>query len=665
MAKGFFKGALWGSCVSLSAVVLVSVFSSGLPRPPGDEAATARTPPVSLPPAAAPAETRDTAAEQPGATSGSEQTTASQGTGAEGTTLAAAGAPDTLDGLRESDMAPAAVPDAGSAVAVLPQDAASTTGTAPAAPQIDAPVAGAGQTTALTTPSTEPAVTVSTSSGAQPAEAPGPSSETAAPAPVVQTDVAALAPPKDPAEPQSAPEPDESSISNLPVQPPAPDLPSERSAFTEAAPDTIAAADPAQPQAPAVLASGTAFEDSTRPSTDDAGPEVAEITAMAPATEQPESDGAAVAQVYASTDTAPASVPEVQVAVTPEPEAGLPAQEPAATGPEPEETRPDTRTAVRRPDPVTRDVADDIADTSSQGAPPAVVAEPAPVVIAQNSLEGSFADRTDGVTTNRLPSLGDEEPEAEVAPVDAQASGTQDASDTADTLPASASPLEQFARPAENPEGKPVMSIVLMDDGVDLAAAAIGLPALRRFPHPVTFAVEASLPDAASRAEAYRNEGFEVLAMIDLPEGASATDAEVSVAAALAAVPEAVGVLEGPGTGVTTTPDAARQVSEILAASGHGLVTQNRGLNTAQKLAARAGVPSAVVFRDFDSQGQSPVVIRRFLDQAAFRAGQEGGIVMLGRLREDTLSALLVWALQDRADRVAMVPVSGALSVPE
>ncbi|QJF50928.1 divergent polysaccharide deacetylase family protein [Roseobacter ponti] len=665
MAKGFIKGALWGSCVSLSAVVLVSVFSSGLPRPPADPAGTAQTPPGSTPPATAPAETRDTAAAQPDATSVPEQSTTSKGAGADRTTLAAAGAPDTLDGLRESDMTPAAVPDAGSAAAVLQQDAASTTGTAPAAPRTDAPVAGAGQTAALTTPSTEPAVTVSTSSAAQPAEAPEAPSETTAAAPVVQTDIAALAPPVDPAEPRSAPEPDEGSISNLPMQPPAPDLPSERTAFTEAAPDTIAAADPAQPQPPAVLASGTAFDDSTRPVSDDAGPEVAEITAMAPATVQPDSDGGTAAQVYASTDTAPASVPEAQVAVTPEPEAGTPTREPDATGPEPEEAGPESRTAVRRPDPVTRDVAEDIADTSSQSAPPAQTAEPAPVVSAQNSLEGSFADRTDGVTTNRLPSLGDDEPEAEVAPADPQASGAADVSDAAGDPSASVSPLEQFARPAENPEGKPVMSIVLMDDGVDLAAAAIGLPALRRFPHPVTFAVEASLPDAASRAGAYRNEGFEVLAMINLPEGASATDAEVSVAAALAAVPEAVGVLEGPGTGVTTTPDAARQVSEILAASGHGLVTQNRGLNTAQKLAARAGVPSAVVFRDFDSEGQSPVVIRRFLDQAAFRAGQEGGIVMLGRLREDTVSALLVWALQDRADRVAMVPVSGALSVSE
>jgi polysaccharide deacetylase 2 family uncharacterized protein YibQ len=87
-----------------------------------------------------------------------------------------------------------------------------------------------------------------------------------------------------------------------------------------------------------------------------------------------------------------------------------------------------------------------------------------------------------------------------------------------------------------------------------------------------------------------------------------------------------------------------------------------KGLNTAQKLLAREGVPSAAVFRDFDAKGQNATVIRRFLDQAAFKAGQEGaGVVMVGRLRPDTVSALLLWGLQDRANRVALSPISALL----
>lgn len=73
-------------------------------------------------------------------------------------------------------------------------------------------------------------------------------------------------------------------------------------------------------------------------------------------------------------------------------------------------------------------------------------------------------------------------------------------------------------------------------------------------------------------------------------------------------------------------------------------------------------MPSATVFRDFDSADQTPTVIRRFLDQAAFRAGQEGGVIMMGRLRADTISALILWGLQDRASRVDLAPVSVLLT---
>ncbi|WP_316247439.1 hypothetical protein ROLI_018540 [Roseobacter fucihabitans] len=265
---------------------------------------------------------------------------------------------------------------------------------------------------------------------------------------------------------------------------------------------------------------------------------------------------------------------------------------------------------------------------------------------------GSTNNAASEVVTNRLPVVRDLSAE-EVNSGPARDVGPSEAS-----LPR---PVEQFAVRFDNSENKPVMAIVLMDEGVDLSRGNIGLPALRRFPYPVTFAVDAKLPDASERMMAYRAEGFEVLALVDLPAGASAQDAEVTLSVALEAVPEAVGVLEGVGEGVQGSRDAAQQVADILAQTGHGFVTQNNGLNTVQKLAAKSGVPSAVVFRDFDSAEQTPTVIRRFLDQAAFKAGREGNVIMLGRLREDTISALLIWGLQDRAKTVALSPVSATL----
>lgn len=244
-------------------------------------------------------------------------------------------------------------------------------------------------------------------------------------------------------------------------------------------------------------------------------------------------------------------------------------------------------------------------------------------------------------------------------PAEAEAETVAEEAETAaDELP----PLQAFALPFENADDKPLMSIVLIDAGDDLSESSVGLPALRSFPAPITFAVDASLPDAAERMKNYRSAGFEVLAMIDLPTGATATDAEVSLNSVLSAMNEVVGVIEGIGNGVQEVREASDQVTQILLSSGHGFVTQSKGLNTVAKLAAREGVPTATVFRDFDSADQSPTVIRRFLDQAAFRAGQEGGVIMMGRLRPDTISALLLWGLQDRASRVALAPVSAVLS---
>ena len=214
---------------------------------------------------------------------------------------------------------------------------------------------------------------------------------------------------------------------------------------------------------------------------------------------------------------------------------------------------------------------------------------------------------------------------------------------------------------SEQVEGKPLMSVVLIDDGTSVTAGSAGLAALRSFPYPLSFAVDSGLPNAAERVEIYRDAGFEVLAMVDLPQGAQPSDAETAFAATLDRIGPVVAVLEGTESGFQGSRALTDQVTDILAQSGHGLVTQDKGLNTMPKLARKAGVPADPVFRDFDSKDQTARVIRRFLDQAAFRAGQEGAVIMLGRLRPDTVSALLLWGLQDRINDVALVPISAVL----
>ncbi|MGI9369052.1 MAG: divergent polysaccharide deacetylase family protein [Ruegeria sp.] len=217
-------------------------------------------------------------------------------------------------------------------------------------------------------------------------------------------------------------------------------------------------------------------------------------------------------------------------------------------------------------------------------------------------------------------------------------------------------PIQAFAAEFQNTEEKPLMSIILID-----YEGAFGAEALQDFPYPLSFAVSPTDPEAAEKMARYRAAGFEVLAMADLPKAASAQDAEVSLSVWLDVLPETVGILEGIDTGVQGNRKLADQVAAIAGGTGRGLVTQDNGLNTVQKLAARRGIPASVIFRDFDGAEQSPQTIRRFLDQAAFRAGQEGSVVMLGRLRPETISALLLWGLEDRSDRVALAPISAVL----
>ncbi|KUF12371.1 divergent polysaccharide deacteylase family protein [Pseudoponticoccus marisrubri] len=278
---------------------------------------------------------------------------------------------------------------------------------------------------------------------------------------------------------------------------------------------------------------------------------------------------------------------------------------------------------------------------------PGTESAPEPVQAQSPSAPGigrpatSLIDRDPAVREGRLPTVGET---SETAPAEAAPR-------------AGDSPLTRFAAESTADAEVPRLSVVLIDDG----SGPLGPDALAAFPFPVSFAIDPSHPTAAETAAAYRERGFEVLALADMPEGAQAADVEVALAGALDAVPEAVAVLEAPGGGLQASRAVSSQATAYLAASGHGMVMMPKGLNTAQQLAAKEGVPSTTLFRDFDGEGQDPATIRRTLDQAAFRARQEGAVVMLGRLRADTVSALVLWGLQDRGTSIAMVPVSQVL----
>lgn len=216
-------------------------------------------------------------------------------------------------------------------------------------------------------------------------------------------------------------------------------------------------------------------------------------------------------------------------------------------------------------------------------------------------------------------------------------------------------PIERFAVPFENPEGKPILAIVLIDD----EAGATDLPL--NFPYPLSVAVAANAPDAAARMRRYRAEGLEVLALADLPANPGPADVTAAAPEWFDALPEAVAVMETPARNLQTGRATSEALAATLAETGHGLLLYPEGLDTARKLATRRGVPAASVFRDLDGEGQDASVVRRFLDHSAFKAGQEGAVILVARLRPETIQALLVWGLADRASRVALAPASYAL----
>ncbi|GGL64147.1 divergent polysaccharide deacteylase family protein [Wenxinia marina] len=223
-----------------------------------------------------------------------------------------------------------------------------------------------------------------------------------------------------------------------------------------------------------------------------------------------------------------------------------------------------------------------------------------------------------------------------------------------------APPLVRYAAPFENPQGQPLMSVVLIDDGSLPGAPA----AVAGIPFPVTVAIDPAREDALEVMAAYRDRGIEVAVLPQLPPGAGASDVEVTLEAALAAVPEAVALIDRTGAW-QSGGGIADQTLARLAGEGRGFVTISSGLNAGLRAAEAEGVPAEVVYRDLDSEGQDARVIRRFIDQAAFRARQESGVVLLARTRPDTISALNLWGSANRAGQVAQAPLSAVLLAQE
>ena len=280
----------------------------------------------------------------------------------------------------------------------------------------------------------------------------------------------------------------------------------------------------------------------------------------------------------------------------------------------------------------------------------------APTLPAASPLEpaGSIADQeVAGVTTGRLPRIG-AEADAQDAPADAA-----DSLSAPSGVDAALPPVKRFAQAFENPGAKPLFAVLLIDPGT----GDVNRAELASLPFPVTFVVDPMAANAAEAAKTYRDAGQEVVMLANgIPKGANAGDLEQSFAKLTETLPEAVALIDTADATFQDNRGLAGEVVTLLAAQGRGVVTFDRGLNAADQVARREGVPSATIFRSLDDDGEDAPLIRRYLDRAAFKAAQEGQVVVIGTARPETIAALMEWAVEGRAASVALAPITAVMA---
>ena len=216
--------------------------------------------------------------------------------------------------------------------------------------------------------------------------------------------------------------------------------------------------------------------------------------------------------------------------------------------------------------------------------------------------------------------------------------------------------IDLYARDKISDEGKPKLSIVLLTDQL----SEIDPNLLQVLPIPVTFAIDPVNPTADTLLISLREREQEAVILADLPPEAAVQDVDSALTALVDLLPQTVGVIERQAGALQQSRDVMLHVPEVLNRTGHGLVVYEKGFNTLAKEAGKAGTPVATIYRNLDDADQNERAIRRFLDGAAFRAANSPSepIVILARLRRETMSAIRIWALQDRAHKTAVVPVS-------
>ncbi len=371
----------------------------------------------------------------------------------------------------------------------------------------------------------------------------------------------------------------------------------------------------------------------------------------APSLPKPNTASDPVADTLVDIPEAPAPEPQE----TPEIAQAKPATDAAAVPPS-SVSAPETQTVPGAPaEPVASDSTEaprQIIVTENAREPEVTVEERAEIA----EPEENSAPSLPGAQVRRLPSIGDGVargastlPAVATAPA---ADAVEEAPETGEGPAITANAIE-FDPPAD----KALMTVILVHE----IGAPVADDVLNGIGLPLTFAVPASLPDAARVVAAYRNAGAEVVLIPDLPPRATAQDVEVSLSVTMDAVPGVVAIMDRGADGFQAERDATAAVLAQAGESGHGIITWSRGFNNAQQAAQREGVPAALIYREIESDDEAAV--SQVLDQSAFRARQQGGVVTVGPATVTVLYGIAAWAEENQNAGVALAPISAVLGV--
>ena len=150
--------------------------------------------------------------------------------------------------------------------------------------------------------------------------------------------------------------------------------------------------------------------------------------------------------------------------------------------------------------------------------------------------------------------------------------------------------------PALPTEGQPFMAVVLGNN----CNMLLGPEVLGNLPFPIIIFVYWQTDVHHAFMQYYRGARFEVALLLDLADGSGGEKATETLKGALTVVSEVTDILESRSGVLQNDQGVFSAIVDQLAASGHGLLVYDNGMNPALEMAKSLGLPAQSIYRSLD-----------------------------------------------------------------